>query len=93
MDTGAGTTVLGKCMWNRAKRDGLQLEDIIDKKKILVGVQGVSTLLHGKAHVHLELLPPPYWRSLFEIDVIVANTSITDLILGRDFSLCPPVHD
>ena len=85
VDTGTGTTVLGKCMWDRAKRDGLQLEDIVGKK--LVGVQRTPILLHGKAHVHFELLPPPSRRSLFEIAVIVANTSITDLILGRDF-LC-----
>ena len=78
VDTGAAITVLSKCMWDRAKGDGAQIDSISGRR--LVGVQGTPIPLHGKAHVLLGLS-----SEKFEVDAIVADTPTADVILGRDF--------
>ena len=78
VDTGAATTVLSKCMWDRAKGQRTQLQSVANRK--LVGVQGAPLQLHGIARIQLELPP-----ETFSVSVVVADTPTADVILGRDF--------
>ena len=78
VDTRAATTVLSKCTWNNVREHGVQLQSAGEQK--LVGVQVIPLHLHGSAQVWRELPPEK-----FRINVIVADTPTTDVILGRDF--------
>ncbi len=75
MDTGAATTVLNKNMWERC---GAKLQGISDRR--LVGAQGTPLHLYGSTYIKLELPPEK-----FQVNVVVADTPIADVILGRDF--------
>ncbi len=75
VDTGAATTVLSKNMWERC---GARLQGISDRR--LVGTQGTPLHLYGSTYIKLELPPEK-----FQVNVIVADTPIADVILGRDF--------
>ena len=65
-------------MWDRARDQGAQLQNITDQK--LVGVQGAPLYLHGRTQIQFELPP-----ERFSISVIVADTQTADVILGCNF--------
>ena len=74
----AVATVLSKAMWDHAKEQGAQLHGITDQR--LVGVQGTPLHLHGSTHIQLELPP-----GTLQVNVIVTETLMADVSLGRDF--------
>ena len=73
VDTGVVTTVLSKDIWDCARDQGVQLQNINDQK--LVGVQGAPLYLHGRTQIQFELLP-----ERFCISVIVADTPTAGII-------------
>ena len=66
-DTGAVATVLSKVVWDRAKKQGAQLQSAINRR--LEGVQDTPLHLYGSTRIQLELPP-----EIFQISVIVADT-------------------
>ena len=79
VDTGAAATVLSKEVWNRVRADGAELEPVAAGVG-LVGVQGSPLQHHGSAQVQLQLE-----GETFPVKVIVADSLMSDVILGRDF--------
>ena len=78
VDTGTPATVLSEEVWNRARVDGAELEPVAGVG--LVGVQGSPLQLHGSAQVQLQLEGETFLGKM-----IVADSLMSDVILGRDF--------
>lgn len=76
VDTGAASTVLSREAWGRLG----EKPELAKTEKRLIGVQGIPLDLHGVAKVDLSL-----GGQVFPIEVTVAGSLTTDLILGRDF--------
>ena len=79
VDTGTPATVLSEEVWNRVRVDGAELEPVAAGVG-LVGVQGSPLQLHGSAQVQLQLEGETFLGKM-----IVADSLMSDVILGRDF--------
>ena len=77
VDTGAAATVLSKDVWDLVNTDGAELEPV---GVGLVGVQGSPLQLHGSTQQQLCVQ-----GDVFPVKMIVADSVMTDVILGRDF--------
>ena len=76
VDTGAAITVLSIEAWRKVGMKGR----LFSTKRKLMGVQGTPLQLHGVANIDLTLE-----GKVFPVEVTVAETLTTDLILVRDF--------
>ena len=79
VDTGAVSTILSRKVWNKMSTEQKQLAPL-DLQCNLVDAQGSPLKLDGLAEVELQL-----GCQRFPVNVLVAETLTTDLILGRDF--------
>ena len=79
VDTGAAATVLSKDVWDLVNTDGAELEPV-GVGVGLVGVQGSPLQLHGSTQQQLCVQ-----GDVFPVKMIVADSLMSDVILGRDF--------
>ena len=79
VDTGAAVTVLSQKVWDEIKMGGAQLEPVTAGTS-LVGVQGSPLHLYGTTQQQL-----CFQGELFSVEMIVADSIMSDVILGRDF--------
>ena len=81
VDTGAAMSLISERLWDRTKKAGEQLSQTGTNHK-LVGVQGLPLPLCGATQVSLQI---PGMGKTFPVEMLVAKSITTDVILGRDF--------
>ena len=81
VDTGAAMSLISERLWDRTKKTGEQLSQTGINHK-LVGVQGLPLPLCGAIQVSLQI---PGMGKTFPVEMLVAKSITTDVILGRDF--------
>ena len=74
-------SLISERLWDRTKKAGEQLSQTGTNHK-LVGVQGLPLPLCGATQVSLQI---PGMGKTFPVEMLVAKSITTDVILGRDF--------